>query len=610
MRSRYRFLAVIGLMSLVFIATLIVLAQVTDTNQDSILSPLDAMYVLNRVDQTKTIDNETADTNQDGRITGADAVNVLTALDGNALPTASFSFSCTDRTCSFDASASTDDVAVNAYQWAFGDGTTTETSNSQIVHTFPPGATYEVVLTVVDSDQATASAMQTVQVDVQNETPLPFVAVSCDGLTCLFDAGGTYDIDGDIVQYEWDLGDRTTETTSTPTVEHTYTVGSTYVITLIVTDDSGATATTETVIDIGATSNFDAPTVDLIYACDGLSCSFNSGGSSDADGIQEYVWDFGDTADVLRTTAEVVVHTYSSYADQTLILQVVDNTGTINQRVERLTFNEPPLANFSSACTDLTCTFDASLSMDNDGFIAEYQWNFDDGSAIATTTTPMITHSFPNAGTFTVELTVVDNEGGAGSAQEALAFAGNEPPVGNYTFACDGFTCSFDASSSSDDGSIAKYEWDFNADGLYDAESTSPTAAHTFPAVGVYRVYLQVTDDQGLATEFYRDLDFTGNQPPTANFTYSCTNAVCNFNGSASSDPDGSIQLYSWDYDSDGVHDFESISPLATHTFPSLGIYTVTLTVRDDSPLTETDSIQVTINASTVGTVSGSSLTE
>ncbi|WP_371186520.1 family 16 glycosylhydrolase [Thalassotalea maritima] len=70
--------------------------------------------------------------------------------------------------------------------------------------------------------------------------------------------------------------------------------------------------------------------------------------------------------------------------------------------------NMAPVANISSNCSELTCSFDASASSDSDGSIVEYQWNFGDGNSA---TGAMVNHSFASAGDYSVSLTVTDNEG-------------------------------------------------------------------------------------------------------------------------------------------------------------------------------------------------------
>jgi serine protease len=81
------------------------------------------------------------------------------------------------------------------------------------------------------------------------------------------------------------------------------------------------------------------------------------------------------------------------------------------------------------------------------------------------------------------------------------------------------------------------------------------------------------------------------NQPPTASFTYDCTELACSFDGRGSTDPDGTIVGYSWDF-GDGA---TATGSTADHTYGTDGSYTVTLTVTDDDGATGTDSQTVTV---------------
>ena len=83
-----------------------------------------------------------------------------------------------------------------------------------------------------------------------------------------------------------------------------------------------------------------------------------------------------------------------------------------------------------------------------------------------------------------------------------------------------------------------------------------------------------------------------GNVPPTASFTFNCTDLACTFNGTASSDPDGSIASYSWDFgDGNG-----STAASPSHSFAASGDYSVSLTVTDNEGATGGTSQTVSVS--------------
>jgi len=78
--------------------------------------------------------------------------------------------------------------------------------------------------------------------------------------------------------------------------------------------------------------------------------------------------------------------------------------------------NQPPNAAFSSNCTDLDCNF-TDQSTDSDGTISSRSWTFGDG---ATSSLQNPAHSYASAGTYTVNLTVTDNDGGSDSTSSMV----------------------------------------------------------------------------------------------------------------------------------------------------------------------------------------------
>ncbi|PSG96978.1 peptidase S8/S53 subtilisin kexin sedolisin [Thermoplasmatales archaeon SW_10_69_26] len=84
--------------------------------------------------------------------------------------------------------------------------------------------------------------------------------------------------------------------------------------------------------------------------------------------------------------------------------------------------NEPPQASFTADCTELNCTFDASNATDADGNLTSYDWDLGDGT---TATGEVVDHSYEAEGTYTVTLTVTDDEGTQDDATTDVTVSGS-----------------------------------------------------------------------------------------------------------------------------------------------------------------------------------------
>lgn len=178
----------------------------------------------------------------------------------------------------------------------------------------------------------------------------------------------------------------------------------------------------------------------------------------------------------------------------------------------------------------------------------------------------------------------------------------NRSPSASFTASTSGLTASTDASASSDpDGTITSYAWDFG-DG---AKATGRTASHAYTTAGAYTIALTVTDDQGATATTTRQITVSSpNRAPTASFTQATSGLSVSTDGSASSDPDGTVASYAWAF-GDGA---TAAGRTATHAYGAGGTYTVTLTVTDDRGATGTATKQVTVSAPTTpGTLASDS---
>jgi len=264
-----------------------------------------------------------------------------------------------------------------------------------------------------------------------------------------------------------------------------------------------------------ATSGANQPPVSsFTKSCSGLTCNFTST-SSDPDGsITAYSWSFGDGSAVVTT--QNASHTYAAGGTYTVTLTVTDNLGATNSSSQSVTVsaaNQPPVANFTSSCSALSCNF-TSTSSDPDGTITGYSWSFGDGSPVVTTQNAA--HTYGAAGTYTVTLTVTDNQGATNSrSQNVTVSPPNQPPVASFTKSCSGLTCSFTSTSSDPDGSIAGYRWTFG-DGS--PAVTTQNASHTYAAGGTYTVTLTVTDNRGATNASSQSVTVTApNSAPVVN---------------------------------------------------------------------------------------------
>jgi PKD repeat protein len=153
-------------------------------------------------------------------------------------------------------------------------------------------------------------------------------------------------------------------------------------------------------------------------------------------------------------------------------------------------------ANVETGDTPLAVTFDSTGTVDLDGTIASYLWDFGDGST-STLTNPQ--HTYNVAGNYVATLTATDNSGIATTNTVALnVTAPNQVPVAKFIMTPSSGKAPLNVTLTSDesydpDGAIGNRQWTFSDGGEY----WGSTAYHTFSSPGTYTVTLTCYDDRG-----------------------------------------------------------------------------------------------------------------
>ncbi|MBI4977615.1 MAG: hypothetical protein HZC28_09040 [Spirochaetes bacterium] len=250
--------------------------------------------------------------------------------------------------------------------------------------------------------------------------------------------------------------------------------------------------------------------------------------------------------------------------------------------------NQYPVASFFISNIDWTNkVFVATNSIDPDDTELYYAWDFD-GGGIDTgfSTIASASNTYPSFGSNYVVLYVRDKFGYS-NAVSNMCIRTNNPPVALFTISNVNWTNKiFDASTSydPDNGATLTYAWDTNADGTADTSFIAGNKVFPFyfTTLGSNDIVLFVSD--GIATNRSTNACLRTNAAPAALFTISNVNTTNKvFNASLSSDSDGSITGYAWDYD--GVAGIDTPFTLAnrifTNFYQSFGQNTVTLYVKD-----------------------------
>jgi PKD repeat protein len=319
---------------------------------------------------------------------------------------------------------------VTDYAWDFGDGNTG--SGVSPSHTYDDGpAEYTVELTVTNILGRTAS--DTAQVTVNNLPPTadaggPYACHRGETITLSGTCDDPSPVDAASLTCTW------AEFTGAAISQPSYTCPPSpgeVTVTLTATDKDGASAQDSAIVAVdGVTTTLKADPNGPYAGVVDEPVTFDGSGSTPADAIVSYTWDFGDGG---TGTGMDATHTYSATGTYNVTLTVTDGTSedsaTTTATITEGGPNEDPVAVMEVTLIQKTAQcyrFDGSGSFDPDGEIVKYEWDFGDGNTDESKES--VEYCYEASGTYTATLTVTDNLGATGSTSKPVEIPDIDPP--------------------------------------------------------------------------------------------------------------------------------------------------------------------------------------
>ena len=239
-----------------------------------------------------------------------------------------------------------------------------------------------------------------------------------------------------------------------------------------------------------------------------------------------------------------------------------------------------------------TATFDHSGSISATGAILKFTYNFGRGGLFESYfLEETVSHTFTEKGVTSVEL-YVEEEGRTRVLNFPVYPTAGQGPTVSYSLSSRigvaPLTVNFDGSFSFDDGTIDSYHWglDDDSSSVIGQYANGVTVSHTYNQPGINYPCLTVVDNSGNVNMFCQKVIVlesanANNLNPTASFTFSINGLRVTFDASSSTDSDGTIKFYEWNF-GDGKINSREEDTYEEHTFDEGGMHEVILKVTDN----------------------------
>ncbi|MES2593081.1 MAG: PKD domain-containing protein [Bacteroidota bacterium] len=500
-------------------------------------------------------------------IPNIDSINIVVS---SVTATAAFTFTnvCQPLAVPLTDSSYVTSGSISSWKWKFGDGDTSIQQNPS--HVYLNDGTFNVTLTVTSSNGCIDSVIK--NVIMYPKPNAGFTSVNkCDGTAVPLNSNSSINNPDVITNWNWSFGDNTAGIGSSNT--HAYAAPGNYNVRLIVTSNHLCSDTSTSQITV-----FNNPVAAFSHSnvCLGDSMSFTNNSSVNSpDSIATYLWNFDDGS---SSNLKTPVHKYAAPGTYNVTLVTTTANGCTDAQTSPVkTFDAPTtLFSFNNTCLFAAAAFTNTSLNPTMGTIADWSWNFGDGTPLNTTVNSP-NHLYNLAGSYEITLiTRSTNLGCADTLKDSITVF--PMPIADFGFAdvCFSETMNFYDSSEVTSGNISGWSWDF---GDLSPLATVQNPTHTYTNPGSYNVTLIAATNNGCKDTITKNVII--HPLPVASFTTTnvCLGSTSAFNNQSiiSTNPTNDvIQSWIWNF-GDGSPVITSQN--STHLYTAIGTYSVQLLV-------------------------------
>ncbi len=470
---------------------------------------------------------------------------------------------------------------ITSWEWDFGNGDSSSFQNP--VYKYPEPGLYTVTLRTTSLKGCESIVSHKVFIIAPPQADFS-IGKSCIGDSTLFTDKTLCPV-GYISQWQWDFGDTASSTnqSSLQNPAHRFTSVNGYKVQLITTNNFGCADTVFHYVNV-----FDKPQPGFIFqqSCDPATEVYftdTSKRSSSKSPIILYQWNFFQSDSSYLQNPTYRFPDFDSCYQVTLT--VTDTNSCSNTDTVRVCLRDSLTINFTAptVCFNQRTFFKASYSPSSDS-IAQYTWDFNDGSEQFTTFHDTISHRFPRPGTYQVTLSATDTNGCSITiSREAIV---DSLPTPNFIFttpACDQPTYFVD-SSQGNGNFISAWKWDFgDVSSGTENYSDEQNPNHLYLSQdSVYQVKLVVTNFNGCIDSITKPVERHTclNVFYTANTGTGCANNPIYFRDqTVLYGTTGNITEWYWDFGDGNQTTYNTFTDSIPHTYNKPGNYLVTLRV-------------------------------